>query len=299
MAFAFYGNGAAADDTRRCRLRREADGTYTLFVGIPDIGVGSTTSLAQITRQGLGIPIVSLRMATADTDTTPPTGPAAATRVTIIVGRAVQEACRQTEAKAAQAAERRGTERHSAGFRAIEPLEVSAEFQADSASLDENGQGKPYITYTCAAHAAKVAVDVGTGQTAVEKVLAVYDTGVVINPPLYEGQSEGSVAGGTGYALFQEIAMDRGLVIGPSLHAYQIPTVLDSPRVVTRAVPSADGQGPSAAKGIGKPAIIPAAPAIVSAMCRATGPRLDLLPITPERLRRPRSGGRSERGGGQ
>ncbi len=50
------------------------------------------------------------------------------------------------------------------------PAEVTTEFQADSTSLDENGQGKPYITYTYAACAAKVAVDAGTGRTAVEKV---------------------------------------------------------------------------------------------------------------------------------
>lgn len=168
----------------------------------------------------------------------------------------------------------------------LEPVEVSAEFQADSTALDENGQGKPYITYTYAAHAAKVAVDAGTGQAAGEKVLAVYDTGAVINPPLYEGQSEGSVAGGAGYAVLEKVATHEGRVLNPSLHTCLIPTALDAPRVVTRTVHSSDGQGPFAAKGIGEPAIIPAAPAVASAVYRATGVRFGSLPITPERVSR-------------
>lgn len=274
VACVYYGNGRTAiRDVGRCRLRYEPGGRFTLYVGVPDVGQGSTTILSQMACQELGIGWEDLRFVAADTACTPETGPASATRVTVVVGRAVQEVCRRMRASLAS----------NGGAQAIEE---AAEFGTDTTGLDANGQGRPYSTYTYGAQAVRLRVDRTTGKVSVDKVLAVFDVGPVINPVLFEGQVEGGVALGLGYALSEVCRLDGGAVTNANFHTYLVPTARDVPKVVTATVASTDGAGPFAAKGIGEPATIATAPAVVNAIAQVTGERFHSIPVTPERLYR-------------
>ncbi len=276
-ALFYYGNGrTATEDVGRCRLRREEDGTFTLFVGVPDVGQGSTTILAQIACEELGVPLSAVRVVPADSASSPETGPASASRTTVVVGRAVQDAAR----KMRQSIESKGGD-------ADPQLEVNGVFGTDSTALDENGQGDPYSTYTYGVQAIKVAVDPATGRVEMRRALAAYDVGQVINPLLFSGQVEGGVANGLGYALYEAVQLADGRVMNPNFHTYLIPTAPDTAAPVTaQAVTSSDGAGPFSAKGIGEPASIPTAPAVANAICAATGSRFLALPITMEELYR-------------
>ncbi len=281
VATFYYGNGrTAVEDVGRARIRREADGSFTLFVGVPDVGQGSDTILAQVACEELRVPWPAVKVISADTAHTLETGPSSASRVTVVVGRAVQEAARRMR----EFLDSGG----GADWRPGDPLpEMAAEYRTDSTSLDKNGQGSPYGTYTYGVQAVKVGVDPRTGKVAVRKVLAAYDVGPIVNPLLFQGQVEGGVTGGVGYALFEGIRLTEGRVANPNFHTYLLPTALDSTApVLAETVESHDGAGPFGAKGIGEPASIPTAPAIANAIHRATGGRFFELPITMEKVYR-------------
>ncbi|MBX3528013.1 MAG: xanthine dehydrogenase family protein molybdopterin-binding subunit, partial [Rhodoblastus sp.] len=109
---------------------------------------------------------------------------------------------------------------------------------------------------------------------------AAHDVGRAINPTLVEGQIEGGVAQGLGFALMEEFHPGRG----ENLHDYLIPTIGDMPPVVSILVEDASPVGPFGAKGIGEQALIPTAPAILNAIRHATGALVTRLPATPDRV---------------
>ena len=126
--------------------------------------------------------------------------------------------------------------------------------------LDENGQGIPYATYGFAAQMAEVEVDTVLGTTKVLEIVAAHDVGRAINPTLVEGQIHGGIAQGLGLALMEEFIPGRT----ENLHDYLIPTVGDMPPVKTYLIEDAEPDGPFGAKGVGEPALIATAPAILS-----------------------------------
>jgi aldehyde oxidoreductase len=104
--------------------------------------------------------------------------------------------------------------------------------------------------------------------------------GRAINPTLVEGQIHGGIAQGLGFALMEEYIPGRT----ENLHDYLIPTFGDMPEIETILIEDPEPLGPSGAKGIGEPALIPTAPAIFSAIENATGVRLTRAPATPDRV---------------
>jgi CO/xanthine dehydrogenase Mo-binding subunit len=148
----------------------------------------------------------------------------------------------------------------------------------------ETGHGKPYGTYVFAAQIAEVEVDTETGEVEVLKITAVHDCGTAINPMLVEGQVEGGVAMGVGFAMMEEMVVEQGRVKNPQFTDYIVPTALDVPVIVTKIVERPEPTGPFGAKGIGEPSLLPTAPAIVNAIQDAIGVRIRELPATPERI---------------
>jgi aldehyde oxidoreductase len=146
--------------------------------------------------------------------------------------------------------------------------------------LDADGQGIPYATYGFAAQIAEVEVDTVLGTTKVVEMVAAHDVGRAINPMLVEGQIHGGIAQGLGMALMEEFLPGRT----ENLHDYLIPTAGDVPPVKTYLVEDAEPNGPFGAKGVGEPALIATAPAILSAIRHATGVRLTRTPVLPHRL---------------
>jgi CO/xanthine dehydrogenase Mo-binding subunit len=127
-------------------------------------------------------------------------------------------------------------------------------------------------------------VDTDTGETRVRKVWSGHDTGRVINPTTGEGQVEGGVLQGLGYALVEEHVTREGRILNDQFSTYIIPTTLDTPEITAILVESEFPWGPYGAKGLGETPIIAVAPAVTAAIHHATGVRLPRIPATPERV---------------
>jgi CO/xanthine dehydrogenase Mo-binding subunit len=154
-------------------------------------------------------------------------------------------------------------------------------YDPKTTALDADGQGAPYETYAFAAQIAAVEVDTELGTVKVRKIVAAHDVGRAINPTQVEGQIHGGIAQGLGLALMEEYVPGRS----ENLHDYLIPTIGDVPDIETILIEDAEPAGPYGAKGIGEPALIPTAPAILAAIHHATGVRLTRVPATPDRVR--------------
>ncbi|MGQ4810212.1 putative xanthine dehydrogenase molybdenum-binding subunit XdhA [Candidatus Entotheonellaceae bacterium PAL068K] len=113
-----------------------------------------------------------------------------------------------------------------------------------------------------------------------------HDVGRVLNPVDHQGQINGAVMQGTGYALSEELQVEAGRVTNPSLGVYKVPTMNDIPTMTTVVLESKDGSGPYHARGIGENPIGPVAPAIAHAVADAVGVRIEDLPITAEKVYR-------------
>jgi CO/xanthine dehydrogenase Mo-binding subunit len=154
-------------------------------------------------------------------------------------------------------------------------------FDPETVPLDpQTGQGVPYATYAFAAQLALVSVDVLTGEVAVEKIVAAHDVGRAVHPENVIGQICGGVAMGLGFALMEEFEPGQTA----SMKDYHIPTCADMPEIVPIIIESPEPSGPFGAKGVGEPALIPTAPAVLNAIANALGTRIYALPANLERV---------------
>ena len=131
---------------------------------------------------------------------------------------------------------------------------------------------------------ADVEVDPKTGLVNVLKCVVAQDVGKCINPLATEGQMEGGIVMGIGYALTEGIQYKDGKVENPNLVDYKIPTALDVPDITPILVQEPDSTGAFGAKGVGEGTLVPVAPAIANAIYDAIGVRIKELPITPEKI---------------
>jgi CO/xanthine dehydrogenase Mo-binding subunit len=287
------------------------DGTAIVLSGAAEIGQGSDTVLAQIAAEELGISIDEVSIVTADTGVTPDSGHTSASRQTYISGNAVRAAARQAMqvlleavadeletsveelvAKGGRIYPSRTPDRWlsirevAARCRQEGSLAIgSGYFNPQTTKLDpETGQGEPYATYAYATHIAEVEVDTETGQVEISRIVAAHDVGKAINPAGVAGQITGGIAMGIGFALMEEFRLYEGCSKTPSFQTYLIPTFQDIPEILFTVVEEQEGTGPFGAKGVGEPAMIPTAPAIINAIYDAIGVRITELPATPEKI---------------
>jgi CO/xanthine dehydrogenase Mo-binding subunit len=261
--------------------------------------------MTQIMADALGVPVADINVIGADTDLTEDAGKSSASRQTFVSGRAAQLAGQDLRKQILQ--------RVNAGDNAtielrtghlvvrehnrehiLKPDSLPAaddpqdnavlvgrgRFDPPTTALDNDGQGAPYATYGFAAQIAQIEVDVDLGTIKVAKIIAAHDVGKAVNPTLVEGQIEGGVAQGIGLALMEEFLPGKT----ENLHDYLIPSAGDVPPVQSLIIEDAEPLGPFGAKGIGEPALIPTAPAIVNALYHATGVRMRDLPLLPHRV---------------
>jgi CO/xanthine dehydrogenase Mo-binding subunit len=289
------------------------DGTATLLTGTVETGQGSLTVLGQIAAEALGIAADDVHVVSADTDATPMDTGAIASRTTYVTGNAIRLAAESAKAVLFEAAaqvlnvapdqlearDRRicvkafpaaGIAIGEAAARAQtvlgRPPIGSASWNPPTVALDpDTGQGKPFNTYVYAAQIAEVEVDDETGEVEVLRIAAAHDCGTAINPMLVEGQVEGGIAMGLGFALQEEILFDAaGRQLNPNLTNYIMPTTLDMPEIEIDIVDNYDPTGPFGAKGVGEPTLVPTAPAILNAIHDAVGVRITSLPATSEKV---------------
>lgn len=289
------------------RVRANDDGTVELFTGVSDIGQGSNTVLSQILAEEIGVNFTDVRITAADTGTTPVDIGTWGSRVTLQAGNAV---------KAAGAELKKQLFPVAAGKLKVEPAELEsrngkiyiksrpqesmafseAVMMAQAAnkgkpveatgSYHPEGKGIVSPAYSFVAVTAEVEVDRETGRVKVNKLTAAHDCGQPINPMAVEGQVEGSLHMGLGYALTEQILWDKGEMLNPSFRDYRIPTALDMPEVKIIEVETYEPEGPFGAKEAGEGCVPPVAPAIASAIYDAVGVRIRDLPITPEKVLR-------------
>jgi nicotinate dehydrogenase large molybdopterin subunit len=299
MAATFYGLGRTGPaDTAEVTLRLTEDGQFHLFIGCPDTGQGSDTGMAQLAARRLGVPLHLVRVTSADTKLTRDAGTTTATRVTYIVGNAVVAAAADLQQRLLAEAERlEGRARTAlvddpAWLARLEAAcrqhgvetEAVGRFSTPTSNLDENGQGKPYGIYSFGAQWSRVLVDLATYQVKVERVVACYDVGRVINPLLLDGQVKGGTVMGLGFGLSEEIVLDRGIMVNPSFAQYILPGIGDVPPITSVILELADPAGPYGAKGIGELTAVPAGASLANAVSAALGVDIKVLPLTPERL---------------
>jgi CO/xanthine dehydrogenase Mo-binding subunit len=308
LAAMWYGIGnTGVQNPSSARIEMDLEGRVTLYTGAADIGQGSSTVLAQIAAEVLGIEPEDIRMLVADTRFTSNAGATSASRQTYISGNAVKDASEKltevllTEAvdvlkspksflllESGQVVDGRDHSRKVPFAKLARrilakgiPLGWQGFFDPKTTPLDpETGQGIPYATYAFACQMALVKVDVLTGEVRAEKIVAAHDVGRAIHPQAVKGQIYGGVAMGLGFALMEEFHPGKTR----SMKDYHIPTCADMPEVVPIIVEDPEPTGPFGAKGVGEPALIPTAPAVLNAIADALGERIYRLPANLERV---------------
>ena len=292
LACSYYGVGLGAMGKHMnpagANLVVAADGSVTVAVGTTEIGQGMVVVLTQITAAALGCPSELVRVIEADTSRVPDSGPTVASRTTVMSGNAIRDAAAKIRAEMAKVTAIQGLDwrdavalcvKHQVGL-AAHGWAVPPETSFDLAT----GQGEPYICYSFSANVVEAEVDTETGETRVTRVVSGHDCGRVVNPTAGEGQIEGGVVQGLGYALTEEHLLQDGRIVNDQFSTYIIPTPMDVPEIKSIIVEHAYPWGPYGAKGLGETPIIAVAPAVTAAIAHATGVRLFEIPATPERL---------------
>ena len=302
MWYGIGNTGVANPSTAQMEI--DPNGEVRLFTGAADIGQGSDTVLLQIASESLGVPLKEIRLIRADTAITTDAGATSASRQTYVSGNAILDAIKNLKQEITKEASRLlEVDRQDLFFedgkiksksnpsvslsikemakRCGRVLRGEGSFDPETTRLDpETGQGAPYATYAFATHLAEVEVDTETGTVKVNRVIASHDVGKAIHPKNVMGQIMGGVAMGTGFALMEEFVPDETT----SFVNYLIPTSKDVPEVIPILVENEEPTGPFGAKGVGEPAVIPSAPAILNAIADAIGQRVCHLPANLERV---------------
>ena len=304
------GYGYSRPDIGSATVEICEDGTVIMRSGEVDFGQGSDTIFCQIVAEELGIKPEDIQMITADTATTPDSGPSSASRLAYVGGNAVLDATLRVKKTLQSVAEdilrekdvvfveseiRAETPGKRISFkdlakachlRGVQIVETGW-FNNTTQDVDpETAQGDAYATYCWATQLVEVEVDTETGKVAVLRIVAAHDVGKALNPASVEAQIEGGVVMGLGYALTEEMKQEDGYISNTSLGEYLIPTSLDLPTIESHIVEVPVRSGPYGAKGVGEPALIPTAPAILNAICDALDIRITDLPANLENLHR-------------
>lgn len=277
------------------------DGSVNLISGSSDPGTGARTILSQIVAEALKVPMEKITINLVDTDAAPYDQGAGGGRTTFVAGtsayRAAMEVRKELIASAAkilrcppeQAQDLIDTRdgflflksepskklSYSQAVRAVGKSQIMAEETFSAKEMDD----------TCfATHVAEVQVDPERGIVEVLRITAAHDIGFAINPAAAEGQIEGGIIQGVGFALLEEMQRADGKVANPTLADYKLCTSLDAPEIVTLMIEGAPGAGPFHAKAIGEIPTCPIAPAVANAVFDAVGVRITDLPITGEKV---------------
>ncbi|HZO31064.1 MAG TPA: xanthine dehydrogenase family protein molybdopterin-binding subunit [Chloroflexota bacterium] len=284
-----------------CRL--ESDGTITAVVGSVDIS-GSNTALTQITAEAFGLPIDRVAVSNADSTAAPHSPMSGGSKITLVVGAAIVEACHDARQQAfAIAADQleadlddlelvdgrirvRGAPERNIGLDRIHSLTVMMYAQYPPV-LGRGNIALKVRASAMAAHLARVRVDPDTGRPDVVQYVAVHDVGRAINPAMVEENVHGGVSQGIGWALHEQMLYDEaGRLATASLLDYTVPGSHQIPTIEPVILEIPSQSGPYGLRGVGEPPVIPVAAAIANAVSAATGHRQTEIPITSESLYR-------------
>jgi 4-hydroxybenzoyl-CoA reductase subunit alpha len=290
------------------------DGAVNVLSGAADIGQGAETVISQIVAEELGVRLEDVRITAADTGVTPLDPGTFGSGVTVRAGNAARLAALSVKQKLfGFLAEKLGVDPSeltardrrihvkgspekdmtlAAALKAYQyadrPMPIvgrgswMAPAKEPTTLFKEDGNFAP--NYSFMTQAAEVEVDLQTGKVKLLRMVTAHDCGRAINPMLVEGQLEGSVVGGMGQALYEDVVVEKGQVFNPSFVDYGFPTFMEMPQIDAIEVETDDPIGPFGAKEAGEGTQLSPAPAIVNAVYDAIGVDFMELPITPEKI---------------
>ncbi len=274
------------------------DGTVNLVEGSTDIG-GTRASIAMQAAEVLGIPAESVNPTVVDTNSIGYTAVTGGSRTTYATGYAAYEAAqdvvKQMIGRAAKLwdVDEANVQFTDGEFSSINGKEEQISFRDLSARLGETGGpvvGRATMNPAgaggaFATHVVDVAVDEETGKVEILRYTATQDAGKAIHPSYVEGQIQGGVVQGIGWALNEEyIYNDEGEMTNASFLDYRMPTCLDLPMIDAVIVEVPNPGHPYGVRGVGEVPIVPPPAAIANAIYDAVGIRMTELPMSPDRL---------------
>jgi xanthine dehydrogenase molybdenum-binding subunit len=301
-AYKNVGFGSGAYDAAGAEVEVYANGHAAVRAGAAEIGQGLVGVLAQVVTEELGVPYEQVEVLVSDTDRTPDGMATTASRQTYVTGNAARHASIEVRNLLSQtAAEMLDVSPETLEFAGGQVSSNGTSVSLSAVVKETRREGRiPKVTYQYVApdteqyqhfafgfgaQAVLVEVDIQTGETRVLKVIAANDVGRVINPLALQGQVEGSISMGLGMAIQENFVMDQGRVVTDSLYKIKLPTIDQTPEVVSFFIEEEAKDGPYGAKGVGELPSIPTTPAVINAISQATGVRCYALPADKKWLK--------------
>lgn len=275
MSIFFHGGGFTGNGERdiikaKVKLKKYADNKVEILISNVEMGQGVTTGLRKIVAHALEIPLENIIYTNPDTDRVPNSGPTVASRTTMIVGKLLQNA----------AVEMKKNWKDNEELEIMETYKHPEGFNWDA----ENFVGDAYNTYSWGANVVEVEVNPITYEVDVKGVWTAYDIGNAIDEKIIEGQIEGGVAQGLGFAGMEVMVSKEGRLIQKTNTDYVIPTAKDFPKIHSKLVNNPYAYGPFGAKSAGELTLIGAASAYAIAVENAINGLLTEIPVTPETI---------------
>jgi carbon-monoxide dehydrogenase large subunit len=278
-------------------VKIDEEGRVTVSSPVVDQGAGVFTVICEVVGEELKVSTKLIEFEHLDSSTVPSDGGVGGSRATRVYGNAAYEAGVNARRQLFEVAGKRlGVAENelslASGFvthpRTKRRMSFAEVVRAKGAPIQTKGYykqaGKAHEA-SIAAQIAEVYVDPETGQITIKKFISAHTTGKVINPLMHQGQIDGGIVFGLGYALTEHLVIDNGKVLTANFGDYKIPNIQDIPplrTVVLETVPH--GPGPYNSLAIGEVANVPVAAAIANAVEDASGVRIKDLPITPEKI---------------
>jgi len=305
------GGGAKIYRSDGCGTRLKIDhyGYLTITTGSSEIGQGSETVLAMLAVEELGIAMEKIKVINTDTDVKPWDVGVHASRTSFVARNSLLVAIKLIKEKLnKQAAKLLCIENsdfiYQNGSMFNDDKEIKIDkvvremhfglpnelcvveyfYEPPSSFQDKEFKGDVSGNYAFASQATEVEVDTMTGKVKVLNVFVSQDVGRVLNPLTLQGQIEGGVATGIGFALTEEMIYKNGMLLNPNFHGYKLLTSMDMPDVNFYPVETYDEAGPYGSKGVGEAPLIPTAAAIANAVADAIGIYFYSLPLSPEKI---------------
>ncbi|TAK30455.1 MAG: xanthine dehydrogenase family protein molybdopterin-binding subunit [Saprospiraceae bacterium] len=305
------GGGAKIYRSDGCGTTLKLDdyGYLTIITGSNEIGQGSETVLAMIAMEELGIERDKIKVINSDTDVKPWDVGVHASRTSFVAGNSMLGAIKLLKEKLTKKASElldvaacdfvyengmmRFNEKEIKIDKVVREMhftpphelcEVNYFYEPPSQFQDKQFKGDVSASYAFASQAIEVEVDTATGVVHVLDAYVSQDVGRVLNPIGLQGQIEGGLATGIGYALTEEMIYEQGYLKNPNFHGYKLLTTTDMPGVHFYPIESGDEEGPYGAKGASEAPLIPTAAAIANAVANAIGVQFFSLPVTAEKV---------------
>lgn len=290
-------------------LKVNEDGTVDLLSSTTEVGQGADTILCQIAAEELGVPFTWVKRMAPDTSTTPYDTSTTSSRSSFHMGNAVKAAAADAKEQIIKLAAallktdddelaiKDGNvyvKENTGNFLSI--AQVLGKHFGHSATVLGRGFYYPHlevpveyfsthmIFWLLGAHGVEVEVNRQTGEVKLLKVYAAHDTGKALHPSNCEGQIEGGVSMGLGFALYENFMFHGPDLLNPSFLDYKLPTALEMPEIESIIVECTHREGPYGSKGMGETTNVPLPPALANAIFDAVGVRIYDLPITPEKI---------------